>query len=95
MPHANAQYHLLVFSPVSWIIAIVCWTNATSLDTTSSVGVVNSTVLFAMGLAAAVAAIAAFLMADCGSAREPMLATRAGGAAVAGSARGDGVRPRV
>jgi hypothetical protein len=75
--HGNIHRHLLTLSLANWVIAIITWTISAYLGTAQPTGIIVYTILFVIGLFAAVVAVACFVLADFGS--EPVALATAGG----------------
>jgi hypothetical protein len=63
----NIHRHLLTLSLINWAIAVVCWTISAYLGSSRPTGIFVYTVLFVIGIFAAVVAVACFVLADFGS----------------------------
>ena len=77
MFHGNIHRHLLMLSLVNWAIAIVSWTISAYLGSAQPTGIFVYTILFVIGIFAAVVAVACFVIADFG--REPNAPVTAAG----------------
>ena len=77
MFRGNIHRHLLALSLINWAIAVVCWTISAYLGSSRPTGIFVYTVLFVIGIFAAVVAVACFVLADFGS--EPPAPVTAGG----------------
>ena len=86
MLHGNIHRHLLTLSLINWGIAIVCWAISAWLGTSQPASIFIYTILFVVGLFAAIVAVLSFVLADFGS--EPGVATAATAAPPAGDASG-------
>lgn len=83
MFHGNTHRHLLILSPANWALAIVCWTISAFLGTAGPTNLIVYTVLFVVGLFAAIVAIAAFVLSGFGAEPNSEAATAGAGAAEA------------
>jgi hypothetical protein len=63
----NIHRHLLTLSLINWAIAVVSWTISAYLGSSRPTGIFVYTVLFVIGIFAAVVAVACFVLADFGS----------------------------
>jgi hypothetical protein len=70
--HGNIHRHLLVLSLVNWAIAIACWAVSAYLGIAQVTNWLTYTVLFVVGLFAAVVAVGCYVLARFG--REPVAA---------------------
>ena len=70
--HGNIHRHLLVLSLVNWAIAIACWAGCAYLGIARAANLLTYTVLFVVGLFAAVVALVCYVLARFG--REPAAA---------------------
>jgi hypothetical protein len=75
--HGNIHRHLLILSLVNWAIAIASWTVSAYLGSAVPTGIFIYTILFVVGIFAAIVAISCYVLADFGS--EPEAATAAAG----------------
>ena len=86
MLHGNIHRHLLTLSLINWGIAIVCWAISAWLGTSQPASIFIYTILFVVGLFAAIVAVLSFVLADFGS--EPGVAAAETAASPAGDASG-------
>ena len=86
MLHGNIHRHLLTLSLINWGIAIVCWAISAWLGTSQPASIFIYTILFVVGLFAAIVAVLSFVLADFGS--EPGVAAAEIAAPPAGDASG-------
>ena len=86
MLHGNIHRHLLTLSLINWGIAIVCWAISAWLGTSQPASIFVYTILFVVGLFAAIVAVLSFVLADFGS--EPGVAAAETAAPPAGDASG-------
>jgi len=84
--HGNIHRHLLTLSLINWGIACVCWIISAWLGTSSPASIFIYTILFVVGLFAAIVAVLSFVLADFGS--EPGVAAAETSAPAAGDASG-------
>ena len=77
MLHGNIHRHLLTISLINWGIACVCWIISAWLGTSSPASIFVYTILFVVGIFAAIVAISCFVLADFGS--EPQVAAASAG----------------
>ncbi len=72
MLHGNIHRHLLTLSLINWGIAIVCWAISAWLGISQPASIFVYTILFVVGLFAAIVAVLSFVLADFGyGARRP------------------------
>ncbi|HZL65073.1 MAG TPA: hypothetical protein VFD50_09085 [Thermoleophilia bacterium] len=86
MLHGNIHRHLLTLSLINWGIACVCWIISAWLGTSSPASIFVYTILFVVGLFAAIVAVLSFVLADFG--HEPGVAAAETAAPPAGDASG-------
>lgn len=86
MLHGNIHRHLLTLSLINWGIAIVCWVISAWLGISQPASIFVYTILFVVGLFAAIVAALSFVLADFGS--EPGEAGAETAASPAGDASG-------
>ncbi len=79
MLHGNIHRHLLILSIANWVIAILCWSVSAYLGIAVPTSIFIYSILFVIGLFAAVVAIVSFVLADFGV--EPEAVVAAGGPA--------------
>jgi hypothetical protein len=84
--HGNIHRHLLTLSLINWGIAIVCWAISAWLGISQPASIFVYTILFVVGLFAAIVAVLSFVLADFGS--EPGVAAAEIAASPAGDASG-------
>jgi hypothetical protein len=77
--HGNIHRHLLALSLANWAVAIVCWTISAYLGIAAPTGIFVYTILFVVGLVAAIVAIACYVLSKFGT--EPEAAGTAAPAA--------------
>jgi hypothetical protein len=65
--HGNIHRHLLTLSLANWGIAIVCWAISAWLGTSQPASIFIYTILFVVGLFAAIVAVLSFVLADFGT----------------------------
>jgi hypothetical protein len=65
--HGNIHRHLLTLSLINWGIAIVCWVISAWLGISQPASIFIYTILFVVGLFAAIVAVLSFVLADFGS----------------------------
>jgi hypothetical protein len=65
--HGNIHRHLLTLSLINWGIAIVCWAISAWLGISQPASIFVYTILFVVGLIAAIVAVLSFVLADFGT----------------------------
>ena len=91
MLHGNIHRHLLTLSLINWGIAIVCWVISAWLGISQPASIFVYTILFVVGLFAAIVAALSFVLADFGS--EPGVAAAEAAASPVGDASGSVADP--
>jgi len=84
--HGNIHRHLLTLSLINWGIAIVCWAISAWLGISQPASIFVYTILFVVGLFAAIVAALSFVLADFG--HEPGVAAAEPAAPPAGDPSG-------
>lgn len=67
MLHGNIHRHLLTLSLINWAIAFVCWAISAWLGISQPASIFVYTILFVVGLFAAIVAVLSFVLADFGT----------------------------
>ena len=86
MLHGNIHRHLLTLSLINWGIACVCWIISAWLGISQPASIFVYTILFVVGLFAAIVAALSFVLADFG--HEPGVAAAEPAAPPAGDPSG-------